>query len=557
MKRRLLSVWGVILLAATAVWSQAPGMQYKIEFHPEKGDVTLLDRDSEGRQGLFVKVNFTIIRESDQPDEPGMTYKVVVEEDGKFVTEVDVPRPTPSDDLSVVLSMDISGSMNDFGRIGQARVAARTFLTNLPAKADCGLILFNHKVQVRVPPSQQREPLQRQIENTPPRGGTAYLDATSQAVAMLAPIQNKERAAVVLTDGVDLNSDDTLDMVIAKAKAAKVKVYTVGIGEPGRGDPVTIALVLDKSGSMEEPASDQDKRAKIEAMRAAATHFVHAVGSQRRCTIIEFSDAVQSLSQFTNNRFALKGHISNIKTGGETAVFDAIYEGVCTLEAERPVGRKAVVAMTDGIDNKSRRRVAEVIARAKEASVPLFLLGFGRKGEIDEQTMMLMAKETKGKYYHAENEQALIELFENLGGFIFDDGIDEKTLTELARKTGGQYYHARKVENLRFILEQVTQSIQRKSHEIVFKSERQVRDGTARRVTLKLVRRGGEVVSNVVGGSYEALQGRGDVVQSTGTRVQVQGVVIAEMNALTYLFFLVIIGVLIALPSLLWRRRAA
>src|SRR5207247_840295 len=154
----------------------------------------------------------------------------------------------------------------------------------------------------------------------------------------------------------------------------------------------------------------------------------HTVGKSKFSTIIEFSDAVKAPAAFSNNKFALKNLIKDIRAGGETALFDAVYEAVSTLEAWRPPGKKAIVALTDGIDNKSRRRVEEVIDHAKQAGVPLYLLGFGRKGELDETVMEAMARQTGGKYFYAENEQKLIDLFEALGGLIHDDGIDEESL---------------------------------------------------------------------------------------------------------------------------------
>ena len=88
-----------------------------------------------------------------------------------------------------------------------------------------------------------------------------------------------------------------------------------------------------------------------------------------------------------------------MKAEGETALFDALFAGVATLEVQSPDGKKRrIVAMTDGIDNKSRRRVDEVVDRAKSANIPLYLIGLGREKEIDERTMRFMAKETGGDY---------------------------------------------------------------------------------------------------------------------------------------------------------------
>ena len=81
-----------------------------------------------------------------------------------------------------------------------------------------------------------------------------------------------------------------------------------------------------------------------------------------------------------------------------------------------------------------------------------------------------MADATGGKFFHAKSKDALIEIFENLSILLHDDGIDEAALERIARATGGPYYPAKNVTDLKFILEQVTQSIQHESHEIVFAS---------------------------------------------------------------------------------------
>jgi VWFA-related protein len=447
------------------------------------------------------------------------------------------------EDLSAVLAVDTSGSMQAFRRMEQARAASEVFLTKLPARAESGLILFDHEVRPPVlPPALDRGPLLRQVRAVEPRGGTAYLDAAFRGVQTLsAAARGRERALVVMTDGVDLNSERTIEQVIAAARAERVRVFTVGIGEAGRFDPVSTALVLDHSGSMKPPADDADTTPKIEALHLAATKFVRSISSAGRVSVIPFSSGVGLPRPFTGDKRALTGYVGKLEPAGETALFDAVYTAVGTLDASGAGGKRAVVAMTDGVDNSSRRRVEEVIERAKEARIPLHLLGFGREGELDRATMERMAKETGGQYYHARNKDALVGIFENLSIQLHDEGIDEATLTQLARQTGGQYYPAKNVADLKLILERVTQSIQKQAYEVTFLSLDQVRDGRQRPVGLQLVRRG----SPGSGGE--------EVVQRETGRYQTGGLVIAELNPFVYLGLLAVLGGLIALPALLRR----
>jgi len=554
MRRFLAILTGTLILAAIPAAGQeavVPMLQlpYKIDFNSKSNqDLIQFDRKKPGGgTEIMLTVQFLISPVEGVDPEPGKNYKVVIEEDGKFVKEVIIPTPKRSEDLVVVMAMDISGSMNEHGRMKQARKAAGVFFKSLPAKADSGLILFNHKSDVSIPPPADRNLLRQKIEAATPSGGTAYLDATLQAIGMLKPsiFKAKGKAVVLLTDGQDVDSDADIDKVVALAKQEKVRIYTVGIGEPGRQERVTSVLVLDKSGSMNQPASDTDKSTKIEALRSAAARFVNSIGSIRRTSIIEFSDAVQNPSSFTNNKHSLRNAIKTITAKGETALFDAVYTAVATLDAEGPDGKRAVVALTDGIDNMSRRRVDEVVARAKEAKIPLFMLGFGRKGELDVKTMEDMAKQTSGKFYHAENEKKLLQDFEDLTNKLHDDGVNEDSLIQLAGETGGRYYSAKNVEKLDFILEEVTKKIQATSHSETFKSLSQVADGRRRDVTLKLLRSTGK-------GSGK--EGEFEVIGEKKTGYQVRGLVIAEMNPMVYLPLLGILVGLIALPAMLKRR---
>src|SRR5262249_20156549 len=151
-----------------------------------------------------------------------------------------------------------------------------------------------------------------------------------------------------------------------------------------------------------------------------------------RTALLPFSSVAEAPGPFEASKEALKRRIQRLTPEGETALFDAVYAAVATLEAGRPDGKRAVIALTDGIDNCSRRRVEDVIERAKEAGVPLHLLGLGRPGQLDEAVMRRMAIQTGGEYYHADSEERLIEIFENLSIKLHDDGFDRESLEYLA-----------------------------------------------------------------------------------------------------------------------------
>jgi VWFA-related protein len=523
--------------AALPVVAQAPAsVDYDLQITDK---VFAAFREPPGKpSALYVTVQFKLVRAADHKaaTELGADEKIVVEEDGKPVAEFQL-SPPKANALTTVLAMDVSGSMAGNGKIEEARTAAGVFFDKLDPRADCGLILFDHLLRVKERPArdaarlaEHRDRLRRQVQAARPLGGTAYLQATYEAVEMLGDLPGR-RAVVVMTDGVDLNSDVTLREVIKKAQAKDVPVYTLGVGEPGRGEPVTTVLVLDHSGSMAERADDRDEGSKIEALHRAAGRFVDIMRPGARTTLLPFSTKVDRPEPFSNDKAALKGRINKLQADGGTLLYDATYDAILTLEAARPEGKRAVVVLTDGVDEApgSRHRVEEIVEEAKRAGAPLYMLGLGRPGEVNDKVMKHLADATGGKYFHASNQQELFAVFEALSIDLHDDGIDEATLKKLAEETGGKYYPARDVSKLRVIYEELADELQT-TWTVTFPSRRSSHDGTARGIDVSVSRSGGRV-SNV---------GRADYAT--------HGVVVPEFSARVYLGFLALLGALVGLP---------
>lgn len=498
----------------------------------------------------------------------GAEYSVVVEEEkGGLFKEVArklLSKVTKqSRELSMVLAVDTSGSMTELTktstRMEQARKATGVFFKNLPAKVEAGLVLFNHEIYQTLDLTLNRSQLTAQINAATPGGGTAYMDACLRAIDMLATVKNKDKALIVMTDGVDHNSRTRdLNIVIKNAKDAGVKVFPIGIGEPGKKEKVTSVLALDMSGSMNSPVSAASSNSKLKSLMTSANRFIQIMPDNDlvRSMVLLFSNAINypgtaASYEFTRDKKQLGDVIGKllppedkkmgisgadkIEAQGETALLDATFDAICLLEAENPPGKKVVVGLTDGIDNVSRHRVEEIIERANKSGIQLFMLGFGQPGELDDAIMKKMTSATKGNYFEASNEKDLVAIFEKLSVQIHDDGVDAEALGKLATQTGGKYYPADDVDKLQFILEQVTQSLSVESFDVNFDSLTQQEDGVFHAIRLKLVRS----------------EGTGSAEQEVGTKetaILGRGLIMAQMSPLVYLSLLAGLGVLLALP---------
>lgn len=537
--RPALTLLVLLLTTALAAGDDAAPLPYQIEFD-QRGPVRVTERH-DGKPGMYVTVQFRIKRASD-----GKLVRdvgkddILVQEDGRRVEPVDFHGPEAAGPLTAVLAIDISGSMAEHGKLAQAKQAAGLFLDRLSDSSDCGLILFDHLLRHPLPPvgvlgrlAANRRLVRARIQAAQPGGGTAWIDATARGIDMVANAAGR-RAVVLLTDGIDVNSRHALSEVIKMAQVAGVPVYTLGVGEPGKGEKVSTVLVLDHSGSMDEPAGETSKVSKIVALHRAAGRFVDLMRPGAETTLVPFSSRVAVPRPFRADKAALKQQIDALKPHGDTALFDAAYTAIQTLEAAGGPGKRAVVVLTDGIDNRSRHRASEVIARAQQSHTPVYMLGLGRRGELNETVMRQIAAETGGSYHHAGDEQALIQIFEDLSFQINDDGIDEVSLRHLAEETGGKYKAARQVAELPLIYQDIADEIQA-TYTLTFASQRPQHDGTARGIDISLVR-GGVPLSTVASADY-----------------QVHGVVVPQMNTAVYLGLLALLGGMLALPRS-WKR---
>jgi VWFA-related protein len=527
--RRSLVVFFSLALASVAL--AQTGATYKIErdrlyVQPRK--------DADGDSRLYVTVHFKITRDGN-PTTDVQPEEIKVTEDGRPVSKLEVQTPRSDEPLTTMLAFDTSGSMAEHHKWPEAQVAGRTFLELLDPKASCGLVLFDHELRVEEKPRAERASLRRAIDDAEPRGGTAYLDATARSLALLRPFKGR-RAVVLLTDGVDLNSSHTLPDVVERAKESRVPIYTVGVGEPGRNEPVHSVLVLDCSGSMNEPASDNDEVSKIAALREAAGRFVDIMRPGARTTLLPFNHRLEPSEEFTDKKEILKQRIRRLRANGGTYLYDAAYAAIGTLEASEAVGKRAVVVLTDGVDEGisggpgSRHRVEEVIERAKEAKIPLHMLALGRSGEFNEEVMRRMADETGGTFHHASNQKALYHIFEDLSIQLHDDGIDEAALRHLADATDGKYYPAKDISQLRLIYQGLASDLQ-DTYSVTFPSFRPDFDGTLRDIDISIWRKGSQI-SDISRGGYH-----------------VPGVVVPEMDAAVYFSLLAILGGLLLLPA--------
>ena len=152
-----------------------------------------------------------------------------------------------------------------------------------------------------------------------------------------------------------------------------LNVYEDGVRRPVLGvqrdtdTPVTMGIVVDTSGSMDW---------KLAAAKAALQHFVRTMNPNDQFFLIAFSNRAFLLQDFTNDPAGLNHAIGLLYAKGQTALFDAVVQGLQKVEQGR-WPKKALLVMTDGMDNESSNSLNDTIEAARRAGVLIYTVGLG------------------------------------------------------------------------------------------------------------------------------------------------------------------------------------
>ena len=132
---------------------------------------------------------------------------------------------------------------------------------------------------------------------------------------------------------------------------------------------VSVALLFDVSGSMQVAA-------KVERARVAARHILAWLEEGRdELAIYSFDTALHQRQPFAAYRkdASLERSLFGLSPFGMTSLHDAIAATARDL-SERPNGHRALIVLTDGLDNASRLTPAEVSGIASAIDVPVYIM---------------------------------------------------------------------------------------------------------------------------------------------------------------------------------------
>ena len=159
---------------------------------------------------------------------------------------------------------------------------------------------------------------------------------------------------------------------VTDLKREDFQIFDSGVARPieefrSEKTPVSLALLVDYSGSM-------DVAEKRERAAAIAGHIVSwLTPGEDRIGLYAFDRGLKELSPLQAAPGDILEKLNSQKPYGETSLFDAIANTGRTL-AEHEGPRRAVVVLTDGVDNASALSAAEVSGMASAIDVPVYII---------------------------------------------------------------------------------------------------------------------------------------------------------------------------------------
>jgi VWFA-related protein len=173
--------------------------------------------------------------------------------------------------------------------------------------------------------------------------------------------------------------------------------------------PVSIALVIDNSGSMYK---------KRPSVNKAAVDLVQASNPRDEAFVVNFSDEAFIDQEFTSDINLLRDGLSHIDSRGGTALYDAVVASADKLVADARRPKQVLILITDGEDNASTLNLEQTIRRVQELSGPVIYsvgLLFGDESSRAEvrharRALEMLSTETGGIAYFPRSMEQVDEI---------------------------------------------------------------------------------------------------------------------------------------------------
>ena len=279
--------------------------------------------------------------------------------------------------------------------------------------------------------------------------------------------------------------------------------------------PFEVALLLDTSGSTRE---------EVGLIRRAALAFIDALRPGDRVAVLSFNTidegrgkvaTVAVQSRLTDDRAALRAAVGRIRASNGTPYYDALARVAEDIFRQPPAaemrGRRALVALTDGVDSTSASDFASARAQLMGTGVPAYFIEVDTEdyvedrllGDCEDDGALRLSRSQLERYrlnFDPRADAADYEDFCRMGPFermavsraLYQLAHGEMNL--LAGDIGGRTFEASDLRSASAAFAEVAAEVGRQ-YSLGYYSTNKARDGRFRRIRVEVRGQAGTQVS--------------------------------------------------------------
>lgn len=248
----------------------------------------------------------------------------------------------------------------------------------------------------------------------------AVIKVDVDRVNVLFSVRDKQNAYVTGLTAADLE-------IREDGKLQEIKSFTKETDLP-----LTLGLLVDVSGSQRRLIEDE--------RRAASMFFRQVIRQKDMAFLMSFGTETELLQDSTNSVRLLEKSLGELRESGGgagyvggiagnpgaipqsnprgTLLFDAVYLGAKEKLATE-VGRKAMVLITDGMDQGSRVSIDEAIRTALRSDSLIYSIYYVDQaaygfGGASDSALKKMAEETGGRLFRVDRKNSLEMIFNQI-----------------------------------------------------------------------------------------------------------------------------------------------